>query len=73
MHQSPRYGAKTRRGSQCQSPAMANGRCRMHGGPSTGPRTEGGKARISATRTKHGRKSQAPIHVGAPGKGWTDM
>src|SRR5436190_17488222 len=36
MHQSPRCGAKTRRGSPCQSPAMPNGRCRMHGGPSTG-------------------------------------
>lgn len=29
-------GAKTRSGKPCQSPGMANGRCRMHGGPSTG-------------------------------------
>ena len=29
-------GAKTRSGSPCQSKAMANGRCRMHGGKSTG-------------------------------------
>jgi hypothetical protein len=28
--------ARTRRGSPCQSPAMKNGRCRMHGGPSPG-------------------------------------
>jgi hypothetical protein len=27
-----RCGAKTRRGTSCQSPAMRNGRCRMHGG-----------------------------------------
>jgi hypothetical protein len=40
---------------------MPNGRCRMHGGPSTGPRTAEGKARIRASRTKHGRKSQAAI------------
>src|SRR6267142_2505508 len=31
MYFSPRYGAKTRSGSPCQSPAMPNGRCRMHG------------------------------------------
>jgi hypothetical protein len=32
----PRCGAKTRRGKACQAPAMPNGRCRMHGGASTG-------------------------------------
>jgi len=31
-----RCGAKTRQGSRCQSPAMKNGRCRMHGGSSPG-------------------------------------
>jgi uncharacterized protein YjcR len=36
MHQSPRCGAKTRKGTPCESPAMPNGRCRMHGGKSTG-------------------------------------
>jgi hypothetical protein len=36
IHQSPRCGARTRRGSECQSPAMPNGRCRMHGGKSSG-------------------------------------
>ena len=34
---SPRCGAKTREGKSCQAPAMKNGRCRMHGGKSTGP------------------------------------
>ena len=34
-----RWGAKTRRGSRCQCPAMKNGRCGLHGGLSTGPRT----------------------------------
>ncbi|MGZ5916834.1 MAG: HGGxSTG domain-containing protein [Methyloceanibacter sp.] len=29
-------GAKTRGGTECQSPAMPNGRCRMHGGKSPG-------------------------------------
>jgi hypothetical protein len=40
---------------------MPNGRCCVHGGPSTGPRTEEGKAKIRASRTKHGRYSQASI------------
>ena len=32
----PRCLARTRRGTECQSPAMPNGRCRLHGGLSTG-------------------------------------
>ena len=36
MHLSPRCGARTRKGKQCQSPAMPNGRCRLHGGKSPG-------------------------------------
>ena len=35
-------------------PAMANGRCRMHGGTSTGPRTAEGLARSRRARWKHG-------------------
>jgi hypothetical protein len=52
---SPRCGAKTRRGTPCQCPAMANGRCRLHGGLSTGPKTAEGIARIQRAVTKHGR------------------
>ncbi len=42
MHKSPmllrpRCGAKTRAGTPCQSPAMKNGRFRMHGGTNPGP------------------------------------
>lgn len=33
MRESPRCGAKTRRGTPCQAPAVAGKkRCRMHGG-----------------------------------------
>src|SRR5579862_8159517 len=32
----PRCNARTRRGTACQCPAMPNGRCRMHGGKSSG-------------------------------------
>ena len=35
----PRCGAATRAGHECTQPAMRNGRCRFHGGKSTGPRT----------------------------------
>ncbi len=33
---SHRCGAKTKAGKPCQSPAMKNGRCRMHGGTNPG-------------------------------------
>jgi hypothetical protein len=33
---------------------MRNGRCRMHGGMSTGPTSPEGLARIAAARTVHG-------------------
>ena len=41
-----RCGAMTRKGEPCKAKAMLKtGRCRNHGGLSTGPRTETGKAR----------------------------
>jgi hypothetical protein len=49
-----RCGAKTRQGSACQAPAMPNGRCRMHGGKSTGPRTAEGLERCRTVNLKHG-------------------
>jgi hypothetical protein len=53
----PRCGARTRCGAACRQPAMANGRCRLHGGLSTGPRTPEGRARCAQAR----RTSTAPI------------
>lgn len=50
----PRCGARTRSGGACRQPAMPNGRCRMHGGKSTGPRTAEGLARARRARWKHG-------------------
>jgi hypothetical protein len=34
---------------------MANGRCRLHGGLSTGPKTAEGIERIRRAQLKHGR------------------
>lgn len=55
FHDCARCGAKTRTARQvCKSPAMKNGRCRMHGGQSTGPRTESGLERCRRAKRKHG-------------------
>lgn len=50
----PRCGAKTRKASSCFAPAMKNGRCRMHGGKSTGPRTLEGLERSRRANWKSG-------------------
>jgi hypothetical protein len=57
----PRCGAKTRQGTSCRAPAMGNGRCRMHGGASTGPRTPAGLARSKRARWKHGLYSAVTV------------
>ena len=59
-----RCGAKTRRGTTCQCPAMANGRCRMHGGTSTGPRTSEGLERSRRANWKHGGYSATALEQG---------
>jgi len=54
--------AKTRQGGECQKPALKNkSRCQLHGGRSTGPRTEEGRSRISALHYKHGRRTKERI------------
>jgi len=46
-------GAKTRQGTSCKNTRLyKNGRCKNHGGLSTGPRTEEGKARALANLKK---------------------
>ena len=52
----PTCGARCRDGHACEAPAVwststgapRNGRCRLHGGLSTGPRTVEGRARVAA-------------------------
>lgn len=40
---------------QCGAPALSGKNvCRFHGGHSTGPRTEAGRARCAAAKTVHG-------------------
>lgn len=57
MHLSERCLARTRAQTQCQSPAMANGRCRMHGGKSPGAPQGNSRA------LKHGRFTAENIAV----------
>jgi len=58
---STKCGAKTRAGYACQRPALANGRCKWHGGKSTGPKTEAGKAQSRANGAKGGRPRKGQI------------
>jgi transcriptional regulator with XRE-family HTH domain len=47
-----RCGATTRAGAPCQRKALANGRCRNHGGASTGPTTPAGRKRIAEVQQR---------------------
>jgi hypothetical protein len=54
--QGVRCEARTRRETLCQRPGTTrNGRCKLHGGRSSGPKTEAGLARLTASKTTHGR------------------
>jgi hypothetical protein len=56
----PRCGARSKRtGLPCRAAAMPNGRCKVHGGKSTGPRTPEGLERSRKANWKHGRRSRA--------------
>jgi len=55
MHLSARCHARTRNETPCQSPAMPNGRCRMHGGKAPGA------AKGNSNALKHGRYTAEAI------------
>jgi hypothetical protein len=60
---SPRCHATTRAGGACLvrvEPSKA--RCRFHGGPSTGPRIEEGRARIAEAQRRRSRLSGQRVH-----------
>lgn len=55
-----RCGAVTRKGTPCESKALSNGRCRNHGGLSTGPRTAAGLERMRiAVKARRAAESTA--------------
>lgn len=57
--------ARTNNHNPCRQPAMANGRCRLHGGltPKNNPgaKTEEGKYRQKMASWKHGMRSKEAI------------
>jgi hypothetical protein len=51
----PRCGAQTRAGTPCQRAGnLLNGRCKLHGGRSTGPLTPAGRQACGKPHVKHG-------------------
>ena len=52
-------GAKTRMGRPCIATALPNGRCRIHGGLSTGAKTPEGKAK-SLSKLKQFQDKKPP-------------
>jgi hypothetical protein len=53
--------ARTKGHKPCRRPALANGRCRLHGGLSTGAKSLEGKQRASLAVLKHGYYTQKAI------------
>lgn len=62
----PRCGAKCRDGTSCNAPPVwnkrldraLNGRCRMHGGLSNGPKTEEGRRRIGESNRARDKRAR---------------
>jgi len=71
----PRCGARTRKGTPCKCKALPNGRCKHHGGLSTGPRTvagkEAAKRNLIAARAALADPRYAELRSKAARKGWT--
>lgn len=44
--------ARTKTGRPCRAVALAHGRCKWHGGLSTGPKTPEGKAKVTLNLAK---------------------
>jgi len=59
-------GARTRKGTLCRCLALTNGRCKLHGGLSTGPKTAEGWARVRAAHAAYYASRQA-LQGAAPG------
>jgi len=56
-------GARNRAGMPCSNRPRPNGRCRFHGGLSTGPRTAEGRERIRMAKTIHGAYSAEALEM----------
>ena len=65
MHnEKPICGAQNRRGKPCQCKELfKKGKCRFHGGLSTGPRTLEGKAAVAKAQRKRWRTWRKARHI----------
>ena len=62
--QRPKCGARTRVGGSCKAPVVhGKNRCRMHGGLSTGPRTDKGRAAIAESNRRRARAFATSTHA----------
>ena len=56
----PMCGAKTRKGTSCQARVVEDrDRCRLHGGLSTGPKTDQGRACIAESNRRRAQERRA--------------
>src|SRR5919109_4661119 len=58
LWRTPLRARSKRTGKPCRAAAMRNGRCKVHGGKSTGPRTPEGLERSRRANWKHGHFSR---------------
>ena len=64
LYQGPPMWGKESAGDPLSGPGLCEtGRCRFHGGKSTGPRTPEGMERMRKTRTKHGLYAAEAIEL----------
>lgn len=56
-------GARARQKNyeSCMQPSMKNGRCRLHGGMSTGAKTKIGKLKAAQANLKHGAYTKEAV------------
>lgn len=60
-------GAKTRAGTPCKLTSLyGNGRCKFHGGLSTGPTTDEGKRRVAANLPRKAHAGVAKDGIQSP-------
>ena len=62
-----RCGARTRAGGECAAPVVeGRNRCRLHGGLSTGPKSEAGREAVRTANRRRAAERKEQVCVPAP-------